>query len=99
LVPASKASVLPGTGVDSSHFRPGLVPPITRETNGPVFLMIARVLWDKGVREFVEAAELCRREIPDARFWLLGPLDEGNPSCVPEEYVQEHVASGCIRYF
>lgn len=66
-----KAALVDGSGVDLSYFTPA--PPV-RE---PVFLMIARLLRNKGVLEYASAARILRARYPDARFRLVGPLDPG----------------------
>lgn len=63
-----------------------------------VFLMIARVLYDKGYAEYVEAARLVRKEYPEAEFQLLGRIDEAYPNHVPEEVVRRDDKEGVIRY-
>lgn len=62
------------------------------------FLMIARVLYDKGYREFVEAAKTIHKSRPDVIFELLGPLDTDSPTRVLPEEVEQDVKSGHIRY-
>ena len=80
LVQAEKAGLLPGSGVDCSFFSPVLV---GRSPDAPItFLMVARLLREKGVEEFVEAARLVKETFPMARFQLLGPRDERNPTVV-----------------
>ncbi|NOT40911.1 MAG: glycosyltransferase, partial [Alphaproteobacteria bacterium] len=79
-------------GVDLDHFRPASMP------DGPItFLMTARLLRDKGVYEYVEAARLVKREHPAARFWLLGPFDP-NPAAVKPAEVDAWVREGVIDY-
>src|SRR5207237_7572434 len=68
IVRPGQARVLPGSGVDLDHFAPAPLP-----ESPPTFLFIGRILRDKGVAEFVEAARSLRPEYPDARFQLLGP--------------------------
>ena len=80
LVQAEKAGLLPGSGVDCSFFSPVVV---GRSPDAPItFLMVARLLREKGVEEFVEAARLVKETFPMARFQLLGPRDERNPTVV-----------------
>jgi glycosyltransferase involved in cell wall biosynthesis len=80
LVQAEKAGLLPGSGVDCSFFSPVLV---GRSPDAPItFLMVARLLREKGVEEFVEAARLVKETFPMAQFQLLGPRDERNPTVV-----------------
>jgi len=88
------ADRLPGSGVDLNKFSP--VPLPDRQ---PVrFLLIARMLWDKGVGEFVEAARLLKREGVNAEFCLLGFLDVENPAAISRQQMDEWVAEGVIRY-
>ena len=60
--------------------------------------MIARVLYDKGYREYVDAARLIRSEYPDVEFHLLGRIDKEYPEHVPEEIVLKDQSEGTIRY-
>jgi glycosyltransferase involved in cell wall biosynthesis len=96
LVDGSKTERIPGSGVDLSRFVP------TDNKRGsedaPIFLLIARLLWDKGVGEFVEAARLIRAHHPSVRFQLLGFLDVANPSAVSRLAVETWVAEGVIEY-
>lgn len=82
-----------GEGVDLSLF------PHEKNEFGCVrFLMVARVLYDKGYREFVEAARIVKTRHPDVSFELLGPIDETSPMRVPREVVEKDVAEGVIKY-
>ncbi|HEX7871596.1 MAG TPA: glycosyltransferase family 4 protein [Sphingobium sp.] len=82
-----------GSGIDTAHF---VECPMPRTP--PVFLMIARLMRDKGVREFVEAARIVKAQHPQACFRLLGRPEPGNPTgCSPEE-LAEWVASGVIEH-
>ncbi|NDP61889.1 glycosyltransferase family 4 protein [Polaromonas sp.] len=96
LVRASQAERLPGSGVDLSRFSP--TAPIARAVDAPVFLLVARMLWDKGVGEYVEAARSVRALHPGARFQLLGFLDVANPSAIPRTQVEAWVAEGVVEY-
>jgi glycosyltransferase involved in cell wall biosynthesis len=60
--------------------------------------MIARLLRDKGVREYVGAARLLRQSLPEASFLLLGEIDSHNPAGVEEEEIKDWVQEGAIRY-
>ncbi len=62
------------------------------------FLMVARILYDKGYNEYVEAARIVKNKYPDTKFKLLGPLDVVSPMGVPEEVVNKDVANGLIEY-
>lgn len=97
LVPPERVRLLPGSGIDLDRFTPAQ--PVERgEGEGPVFLLIARLLWDKGVGEFVEAARLVRLKVPAARFRLLGFLDVENRTAVPRSEVDGWVREGIVEY-
>lgn len=75
----SRIHLIPGAGVDVETFSPAAPPA------GPVCIVLAaRMLWDKGVGEFVAAAEMLASEGIEARFLLAGAPDPGNPAAVPE---------------
>lgn len=85
---------LPGSGVDLDRFIPLPLPGIT-----PLrFLLIARMLWDKGVGEFVDAARILRRRGVNAEFCLLGFLDVQNPAAISRQQMDEWVAEGVVHY-
>ena len=54
-----------------------------------IVIMVARMIWSKGIREFAEAAEMLKDEHPDYRFLLVAPLEEKSPSAVPESYIRD----------
>ncbi|WP_340267116.1 glycosyltransferase family 4 protein [Sphingobium mellinum] len=92
LAPGQEIVQVPGSGVDLAHFSEQPLP-----EGPPTFLMIARLLRDKGVTDFVEAARLVRRRHPTARFQLLGPFDP-NPSAISPAEMQAWVDEGTIEY-
>lgn len=83
-----------GEGVDLSRF-----PYVENRFETVRFLMVARVLYDKGYSEYVEAASRVKRQYPDIEFGLLGPLDETSPMAVPRSVVEKDVDEGKITYF
>ncbi|HEV2866168.1 MAG TPA: glycosyltransferase family 4 protein, partial [Allosphingosinicella sp.] len=94
LVRPEQARLVPGSGIDLARFQA-----VPQPVGQPfTFLMMGRLLWQKGVGEYVEAARLVRREVPDARFRLLGFLDAPNRSAVPREDVERWQAEGLIDY-
>lgn len=94
LVPAGRMERLPGSGVDLSHFQPQPLP-AGKEVR---FLLIARLLWDKGVGEFADAARQVRALHPHARFQLLGPLGVVNRTAISRKQVDAWVAEGVVEY-
>lgn len=96
LVPVGRTEVLPGSGIDLARFAPGAA---SRPREQPfTFLLVARLLWDKGVGEYVEAARLVRAAHPSVRFQLLGFLDVANRTAVPRADVEGWVSEGLIDY-
>lgn len=95
LVRADQARLLPGSGIDLERFAPAEMP--TSET-APVFLMIARLLRDKGVIEFVEAARQLKAGHPEVRFQLLGAVGWENRTAIEESTVKAWVAEGVVEY-
>lgn len=94
LVAPPQTGLVAGSGINLTHFRMSALP-----TEGPLrFLMIARLLGDKGVREYVAAAKICRQSLPDARFQLLGPMDEGNRTAISSAEINGWVSEGVVDY-
>nr|WP_166177841.1 glycosyltransferase family 4 protein [Altererythrobacter segetis] len=85
--------LIPGSGVDLDLFDPK--PPPQRR---PRVVLPARMLRDKGVFEFVEAARLLREQGYEADFCLQGSPDGGNPTTIPEETLRDWDRSGVIRW-
>lgn len=81
------AAIIKGSGVDIAHYAPAPLP------ERPAFLMIARLLGDKGVREYAVAARLFRARFPDVSVRLVGWLDE-NPDSIKQAELDAMIASG-----
>ena len=90
--------LLPGSGIDLNHFTPYPVPAIKDSNAKFQFLLIARMLRDKGVGEFVEAARLLSRNWPMAEFCLLGLVDVQNPAAISRDEMDAWVAEGVVTY-
>jgi glycosyltransferase involved in cell wall biosynthesis len=84
---------VPGSGVDLNHFRAEPLRP-----GPPTFLMIARLMRDKGLEQFVEAARIVKRRCPDARFHLLGKFEDANPTGISRAELDEWLQEGAITY-
>ncbi|MFM0138614.1 glycosyltransferase family 4 protein [Caballeronia grimmiae] len=89
-----RARRLHGEGVDLDDF--ALAPLPRREDF--VFILIGRLLWDKGVAEYVEAARRLRRRYPHARFQLLGPVGVDNPSAISRTDVEAWEHENIVEY-
>jgi glycosyltransferase involved in cell wall biosynthesis len=79
LVDERATRVIAGSGVDVERFR---ATPLPQAEGGLRFLMISRLLKDKGVSEYVSAAEKLKSRYPAAHFQLVGGADARNPSCI-----------------
>ncbi len=98
LVDPRKTVLVPGSGVDLDRFRPEPREP-GREPGKPfVFLLIARLLKDKGIREYVEAARGIRRRQGKVSFQLLGQTDPANPSAIPERELRAWIEEGVLEH-
>jgi glycosyltransferase involved in cell wall biosynthesis len=97
LVKAAKTGLLPGSGVDCQIFmpRPGMPPASSKPLT---FLMVARLLREKGVYEFVEAAQMVKVDFPDVKCLLLGRRDERNPTVVPKKFLDLWQAKGVTNW-
>ncbi len=90
-----QATLIRGSGVDLARF------PQQPEPAGglPIVILAARLLWDKGVREFVEAAELLRKSGVQARFVVVGEPDPENHSSIPAEQMAAWRDAGHIEWW
>lgn len=94
IVKQAKTALLPGSGIDLDQFVPGagIDPP------RPTFLLVARLLRDKGVVEFVDAARIVRAMRPDVEFQLLGSLDAENRTAIDRATVLDWEREGVVKY-
>lgn len=93
-VAADRISLIKGSGVDCSRFTPA------PEADGPPIVVLgSRMLWDKGIAQFVEAAKTLRQEGVAARFVLAGKSDSFNPASVPEVQLHKWNADGDVEYW
>lgn len=95
LVPPDRVRLLPGSGVDLARF---LYQPVPPSDGGTRFLLVARMLWDKGVGIFADAAEKVRRTHPEAVFQLLGPLDPDSKTGIGQSQIDQWVDEGRLVY-
>ena len=92
LLRAEQAVLIRGSGVDCATFVPQAEP-----AGIPVVMLPARILWDKGVGEFVNAARLIKQSDTPARFVLVGDPDPENPAAVPTTMLETWVQEGVIE--
>lgn len=94
LVDPSRVRLIRGSGVDCQRFAPREA--AKPETGRSRVLLPGRLLWDKGVAEFVDAARQVRAQGQAVDFLLAGDPDPGNPAAVPEETVRGWVRDGLV---
>ena len=94
LVRPGQSVLIRGSGVDIRRYQPAPLP-----AGLPVVVLPARMLWDKGVAEFVEAARIINAQGVQARFALVGLPDEGNPSTIPPAQIGEWVKRGLVEHW
>lgn len=100
VVRADRSERIPGLGVDLVRFAPGVVPPTPHadaDTN-TVFLFVGRLLWDKGLAEFAEAARRVRSANPAVVFQILGFIEPPSAAAVPQSTVDRWIEEGIIDY-
>ena len=89
-----RIAIVRGAGVDVGRFTP------RPESEGSVRVaMVSRLLWAKGVGEFIEAASAVREMRRDIVFTLVGAPDEGNPAAVPPGQAAAWMAAGLIEWW
>ena len=87
--------LIKGSGVDTEHFQPTTEPVLS----GPEtrVLLASRLLWDKGIGEYVEAARALRAAGLPIRFLLAGAPDPGNPASIPQRQLEAWAAEGVVE--
>lgn len=96
LVRTNSTDRLPGSGLNLARYLPA--PPLPLHGRPFRFLLVARMLKDKGIEEFVEAAKLVRREASDTVFQLLGFTEPANPNSVSLDRIKQWQCEGVIQY-
>lgn len=97
LVPPDRAHLILGSGVDTSRFD---LPAEPEENEPPPLVVLpARMLWSKGVAEFVAAAKRLRRAGIHARWALVGGRDPGNPDAVPRGWLEETIRATGVEWW
>ncbi|MCK6449821.1 MAG: glycosyltransferase family 4 protein [Alphaproteobacteria bacterium] len=93
IIARGRAVLIPGSGVDLARFAPSPEPP-----GGPVAALVARMLWDKGVGDLVEAARLLKGRGVPLRIRLVGPRDDHNPAAIPQATLEQWVREGLVEW-
>lgn len=93
VMPRERVQCLPGIGIDLEAYCPA--PPVTEPIT---FCLAARLIEEKGVRVYAEAARRVKMAYPGTRFMLLGGIDE-NPSALPRDEIERWVDEGLLEWF
>jgi len=95
LVKAVNSETIPGSGIDTNRFKP-----VNQEKNNDSFqfLMIARLIKDKGVVEYIEAIKMVKKNYPNVKFQFIGSLYLGNPTAITEEELNVWIEEDIIDY-
>lgn len=93
LVRSSDALLIRGAGIDIQAYQPA------SEPKGLVsVVLVARMLWDKGIGEYVEAARILRKKNVQARLLLVGAPDADNPAAIPEKQLMQWNTEGIVEW-
>lgn len=94
LVPADVVDLVPGSGIDLNKFKPMQY----RRNDQFTFLMISRLISDKGVYEYIEAINELKSKGVNARFQVLGAIDEEHKRGIKSDIIDHWIKSGTIEY-
>ena len=94
LVDSRRIALIRGSGVDTTRFHPEAEPPGT-----PLVVLPARLLWDKGIEDFVEAARVLQADHTPVRCALVGDSDPENPASIPVSQLNDWQEKGMIEWW
>lgn len=96
----AKLRLIPGSGVDINRFYPRneTTTDSGADTSPPLVLLIGRLLYEKGVPEFVEVARIVRKQMPHVRFVIAGGPDPGNPGSIGDTTIEKWKAEGDVEF-
>jgi glycosyltransferase involved in cell wall biosynthesis len=94
IVRTSRTRIIAGSGIDINAFSVKPSPP-----GIPLVVLPSRMLWDKGVGEFVQAARDLKGKGADARFVLVGRCDEDNPAAIRRQQLAQWVGEGAVEWW
>ena len=87
--------------VDTESFSPSIITTKVKDdyrnklgfdSNDKVIILVARMSWAKGIKQFCEASDILRKKNPEAKFLLIGQDDKGSPDAVPEQYIKKYAS-------
>ncbi len=99
IVRQTQCQVIAGSGVDPTQFQPTADPGISETPGVPTVMLASRMIWPKGIGQFVEAASLLKQTATHARFVLVGDTDHGSATAVPVEQLEQWDADGVVQWW
>lgn len=93
LISRKKCSIVNGSGVNVDHYE------VSEFPNEVSFFMLSRLLKSKGVVEYLQAAEVVKKEYPHIKFFLLGKYETNMQDAVAKEFVEQYIERGIIQRF
>lgn len=97
LVNSNKCRVIPGSGIDIKKYSPSCINS-NKVRKKFIFLVVARMLWDKGIGEFITAAQAILKQRQDVEFKLLGQTDAENPAAISYQQLLKLTAADGLDY-
>lgn len=94
LVDKNVSQLIAGSGIDTALYQPTSI----KQSLKPKFIMVARLIKDKGVLEYIEAAKVIKSKYKDIEFALLGDFYFDNPTSITHQEVQKWCDDGIIEY-
>jgi glycosyltransferase involved in cell wall biosynthesis len=95
LVDPFKCKLTPGSGIDLQKY---VFSKKSNDSNSFIFLLIARLVWDKGIKEYLEAAWQLHEEFPEVQFHIIGPSGVQNRTAIPINEIENWKLEGVVNY-
>ncbi len=95
IVSKKVSDLLPGSGINTNEF---ISNPQSRNNQPFTFLLISRLIYDKGIIEYIEAIDQLKKEGVDAKFQLLGQIDEKHKRGIPASKIQDWIEKNQVEY-
>lgn len=95
IVSQKVSDLIPGSGINTSDFTPSHD---SIKNSKFTFLLISRLIYDKGILEYIEAIEMLKNQGIDAKFQLLGPIDAKHKRGIPEDVIQGWIEKSQVEY-
>ncbi len=98
IVKKENTEVIKSSGVDTDKFFREDFHKYNNKNGKTVITLISRMLWQKGIKEFVKASQILKSKYNNLEFLLVGPIDDENPSAIPKKQIKEWEEKGLIKY-